>query len=106
MTDQDLINAEFDEKIIIDQSQCCFCKVELTADNKSGYRLFFERDNKPGIGCLCLNCREVFERLNKIKDGIMHNSEIEIEIRKNLYKEGWTNEMLKAREESDFATIN
>lgn len=106
MTEIEKDNEIFDEKIEIDQSRCCFCKVELTANNKSGYRLFFERDNKPGIGCLCLRCREVFERLNKIKNSIMSDSEIELEVRKNLYKEGWTNEMLKAREESEFVTIN
>ena len=106
MTDQDIINAEFDEKIEIDQSCCCFCKIGLTEANKSGYRMFAERDGKPCIGALCLNCREVFERLNKIKDGIMQNSEVEIKVRQQIYAEGWTNEMLRAGEEREFATIN
>ena len=45
MNEIEKANAEFDEKISINKAECCFCKTELTACNKSGYRLFFERDN-------------------------------------------------------------
>jgi len=96
-------NAEFDEKIIIDKSICYFCKIKLNENNSSMYRLFFEEDNEPCIGALCLKCREVWERLEKTKN---IKPEIELEIRQQVYEEGWTDEMLRAKEEREFAVLN
>lgn len=104
MTEIEQDNAEFDEKIIINKLECCFCKIELNADNRSLYRMHFKNDGKPNIGCLCLRCKEIFERL---QGSIVCNpTKTEESIKFELQNEGWTNEMLRAKEERDFAVIN
>lgn len=104
MTEQEMDNALFDEKIEIDQSCCCFCKTELTAENKSLFRMHFKNEGKPSIGCLCLTCKEVFERLQGSIQ--CKPTKTEAMIKLELYSEGWNDEMLRAKEEKEFAIIN
>lgn len=104
MNEAEKNNHEFDDKIIIDKSSCYFCKSELNADNTSLYRLTYKENGKTSISCLCVMCREVFLRLQNFESE-NRVPEIELKIRKKIYLEGWTNEMLKAKEEREFNTI-
>ena len=104
MNEIEQANAEFDEKIIIDKDSCCFCKIELTEANQSLYRMHFKTDGKPSIGCLCLMCKETFERLQG--SIVCHPTKTEQGIKQELIAEGWTDELLKAREERGFALLN
>lgn len=101
MNEAEKDNALFDDKIVIDKSSCYFCKSDLNDDNTSLFRLSYKTDTKTGVSCLCLLCREVWERLQcEIK-----SPETELKIRKQLLSEGWTWETLKAKEEREFETI-
>jgi hypothetical protein len=105
MTEIEKDNEIFDEKIIINHDECCFCKIELTEANKSVYRMHFKTDdNKSSIGCLCLMCKETFERLQG--SIVCKPVKNEKNIKKELINEGWTDELLKVKEESEFAVIN
>jgi len=101
MNEAEKDNQEFDDKIVIDKSSCYFCKSDLNDDNKSLFRLSYKTDAKTGVSCLCLLCREVWERLQCESN----SPETELKIRKQLLFEGWTWEMLKAKEEREFETI-
>ena len=63
MNEAEKDNQEFDDKIVIDKSSCYFCKSDLNDDNTSLFRLSYKTDTKTGVSCLCLLCREVWERL-------------------------------------------
>jgi hypothetical protein len=104
MNEIEKINSEFDDKIEINQAVCCFCKVALGESNKSVFRMFFKIDSRPCIGALCVRCKEAFDRLQKSTTVII--SKTENEIKAEIKAEGWTDEMLKAKEERDFKTIN
>jgi hypothetical protein len=97
-------NQEFDEKIIINQDQCCFCNTDLTKENKSLYRVSFKKDGKTNIGCLCLLCREAFERVNNSITCMPLKTEEQA--LKEVNQEGWNFETLKAKEEREFSIIH